>query len=141
MLIPQIPERDKKPFTEIDRQRAFIHKDAVYLFNPFTDCLSCYCMLTNGFTYSVTKWLKSDLLKQLNFIWLSRGASEISGEEFTRFVNQITALQEQSHLIKPLTPFDDFVKAIITNYGLKVNLKFNGEFEQKPYISNPKKDD
>jgi len=119
-LIPIIKETDKESITELTRQRCFIHKDAVYLFNPHTNCISAYVMLANGFSYSVTKYALIDVIKQINFIWLSKGAREITGEDFTDFVNQITALQEQSHLIKPLTPFEDFVNSIIATYGLKV---------------------
>jgi len=119
-LIPIIPQQDKEPINDLIRMRCFIHKDAVYLFNPHTLCICTYVILQNGFSYSVTKYDLSTLIKQLNFIWLSRGAREIDETEFNAFVNQITALQEQSFLIKPLTPFEDFVNSIIENYNLKV---------------------
>lgn len=120
MLIPIIPQSDKEPITELLQQRAFIHRDAVYLFNPFTLCRSEYTLFENGFMYAVLKYPKDDLIKQANFIWLSSGAREISGEDFTAFVNQIAALQEQSHLIKPLSPFEDFVNSIIASYGIQI---------------------
>lgn len=141
MLIPVIQEKDKTPFTDLPTQKAFIHKDAVYLFNPFTNCISTYCLLFNGFSYSVVKYDLNRLIQQMNFIWLSRGARELDVNDFNSFVKQITALQEQSHLIKPLTPFQDFVDTIITNYGLKVSDKLNGMFNDNTYISNPEKGD
>lgn len=125
-MLSGLPEINKEPITDLTRMRSFIHKDAVYLFNPHNLCISAYVILQNGFSYSVTKYALIDVIKQMNFIWLSKGAKEITGEEFTEFVNQIGALQEQSHLIKPLTNFEDFVNSIITNYGLKVNYKLNG---------------
>lgn len=128
MLIPVIRESDKKPITELTKQKALIHKDCVYLFNPFTLCVSDYNIFANGFSYSVFKFDIETLIKRANFIYLSKGAREITGDEFTAFTNQITALQEQSHLIKPLAPFEDFVESIRLGYGLQFGKNINEPF-------------
>lgn len=115
-----LPQLNKELFTEFKKQKALQFKESVFLYNPFTNCESVYSVYESGFAYTVTKRDANSLLTMLNNIWLQKNSREITEQEFKDFINQVTALQEQTHLLKPLTSFEDFVSTIRETYRLKI---------------------
>lgn len=115
-----LPPIDKPPFEKLDRQKALQFKDSIFLYNPFTNCESVYSVYESGFLYTVTKVTAPQLLLRANNVWAQKRSREVDEDEFKEFIKKVEALQEQTHILKPISPFEDFVKTIIEKHGLKV---------------------
>lgn len=123
-----IPHIERNEQTELKEQKALLLNDSVYFYNHVTNTISTYTVFKEGFSYSVIRHELETFLKQFNFIWLARHndfqkaykSKELSPIEFSEFVNQITVLQEQTHALRPLVSFDNYINILIEKSGLKL---------------------
>lgn len=120
-----IPSINREPQTELKEQRALMLSDCVYFFNHLAQTVSTYTIYPEGFTYSVTGYLPAQFIGLFNTVYLNANkngfrSKELTPAEFTEFVNQIAVLQEQSHALKPLVSFDDYINILLNKMGLKL---------------------
>lgn len=108
---------ERLPVEKLIESRALVHLDSVYFFNHANFTVSTYTIFNEGFSYSVVKHTEEALLKQFNFVYLNKRGSnyltkEFDEKEFHQFVQQMYVLQEQSHSIRPLVTFENYIEII-----------------------------